>query len=151
MNMIPDEIIELRFSQLNIGRIHDNRNTREVSKQVVIKETVYKPDSVVKEYATVKARITTTKRDMYSEGSLNINIRDNNGRWLWNDNLSAGHSWSSSFTTFTGDERALSNEDKNQLNTVRQDAPREDEIIRCIKESIYNDLLYRLRNHYNLY
>jgi len=150
-DFLPDQVVELRFSRFNIGNIRDNRSIREVSKQVVVKETVYRPDSIVKEYATVKARITTTTRQMYSEGNLNISIRDNNGRWLWNDNLSSGHNWSTTFTSYTGDERALSDDDKKQLNHRMEDAPREYEIIRCIKENISNDLLYKLRNYYSRY
>ena len=150
-NIIADEVIEMHFTSLNIGRIQDNRNSREVSKEVVIKEIVYKPDSVVKEYARVKAMITTTKRTLYSEGNLNINIRDNNGRWLWSDHIQGNHGWSTEFSTYTGDERALSEEDKKLVNTRQENAPREDEIIRCIKENIYNDFIYRIRNYYSRY
>jgi hypothetical protein len=151
LNIIPDEIVEMHFTQLNIGRIKDNYSSKEVSKEVVIKETVYKPDSVVKEYGRVKAKITTTQRTLFSEGSLNISIRDNNGRWLWNDNINGSHGWSTEFSTYTGDERALSDEDKKLVNRARENPPREDEIIRCIKENIYNDFVYRLRNYYNRY
>jgi hypothetical protein len=151
LNIIPDEIVEMHFTQLNIGRIKDNYSSKEVSKEVVIKETVYKPDSVVKEYGRVKAKITTTQRTLFSEGSLNISIRDNNGRWLWNNNINGSHGWSTEFSTYTGDERALSDEDKKLMNRSRENPPREDEIIRCIKENIYNDFVYRLRNYYNRY
>jgi hypothetical protein len=151
LNIIPDKIVEMHFTQLNIGRIKDNYSSKEVSKEVVIKETVYKPDSVVKEYGRVKAKITTTQRTLFSEGSLNISIRDNNGRWLWNDNINGSHGWSTEFSTYTGDERALSDEDKKLMNRSRENPPREDEIIRCIKENIYNDYVYRLRNYYSRY
>ena len=150
-NIIPDEIVEMHFTQLNIGRIRENSSSREVSKEVVIKETVYKPDSVIKEYGRVKARITTTQRTMHSEGSLNVSIRDDKGRWLWNDNINGSHGWSTEFSTYTGDERALSDEDKKLLNRSRENTPGEDEIIRCIKESIYNDFVYRVRNYYSHY
>jgi len=149
MNIIPDEIVEMHFTHLNIGRVQDNYSTREVSKEVVIKETVYKPDSVVKEYGRVKAKITTTKKTLYSEGNLNISIRDNNGRWLWNDNIRGSNNWSMEFSSYTGDERALSDEDKNLVKSIHQSAPREDEIIKCIKENIYNDFLRRIRNYYS--
>jgi tetratricopeptide (TPR) repeat protein len=150
-NIIPDEIVEMHFTQLNLGRIRENYSSREVSKEVVIKETVYKPDSVVKEYGRVKAKITTIQRTMYSEGSLNVSIRDNTGRWLWNDNINGSHGWSTEFSTYTGDERALSDEDKKLVSRSKENPPREDEIIRCIKENIYNDFVYRVRNYYSHY
>ncbi|RYY60934.1 MAG: hypothetical protein EOO05_08195 [Chitinophagaceae bacterium] len=47
-----DNVVELKFSDVNIGRYRDQRSVREVSKQIVGKETVIKnngKDSVVKE------------------------------------------------------------------------------------------------------
>jgi hypothetical protein len=151
LNVIPDEVLEMHFTHMNIGRIQDNRSTREVSKEVVVKETVFKPDSVVKEYGRVKAKITTVKRTLLSEGNLNINIRDNTGRWLWNDNIRGAHGWSSEFSTYTGDERALSEDDKRLVNMRQENAPREDEIMKCIKDNIYNDFVSRIRNYYSRY
>jgi len=151
LNIIPDETVEMHFTQLNLGRIRENYSSREVSREVVLKETVYKPDSVVKEYGRVKAKITTTQRTLYSEGNLNVSIRDNNGRWLWNDNINGSHGWSTEFSTYTGDERALSDDDKKLVSRSRQNPPREDEIIRCIKENIYSDFVHRLRNYYSRY
>jgi hypothetical protein len=151
LNIVPDEIVEMHFTQLNLGRIRENYSSREVSKEVVIKETVYKPDSVVKEYARVKAKITTTQRTLFSEGNLNVSIRDNNGRWLWNDNITGNHGWTTEFSTYTGDERALSDEDKKLVNRQKENPPHESEIIRCIQENIYNDFVNRLRNYYSRY
>jgi hypothetical protein len=150
-NIIPDEFVEMHFTQLNLGQIKDNYSSREVSKEVVIKETVYKPDSIIKEYARIKAKITTTQRIINSEGNLSISIRNSNGLRLWNDNIINNHSWSTEFSTYTGDERALSDEDKKLLNKSRETPPREEEIIGCIKENIYNDFLYKIRNYYSHY
>jgi hypothetical protein len=147
-NIIPDEVMELRFSRMNLGGLRDQSTSREVSKDVLVKETVYRPDSVVREYAKVKARITTTRRSMLSEGVLSVNIRDNNGRWLWNDNIRSDYNWNVEFSNYTGDERALSESDKQLLNRQQQSAPDQYEVVRCIKENIYNDLLGRVRNHY---
>jgi hypothetical protein len=82
-----DQVIDMRFSNFNIGRTRDDRNTRDVTKRIVVKETVYRPDSIVYEYANVTAKITTTRRWMQSDGTLQVNIRDNDGRWLWSDNF----------------------------------------------------------------
>ena len=49
MNIRADNIVDLKFSDVNIGRYRDSRDTREVTKQVVIKETVITKDSTVKE------------------------------------------------------------------------------------------------------
>ena len=151
LNIVPDEIVEMHFTQINIGRTRDNYSTKEVSKDVVVKEIVYKPDSVIKQYAKVKANITTTQRTMSSQGNLSINIRDNNGKWLWSDNIVGNSNWSTEFSSFTGDERALGDEDRQLLNKAQDTPPREEEVIKCIQETIYSEFVYRVRNYYSRY
>lgn len=148
-NVQADEFIDFRFSTFNLGRTRDERNTREVSKDVVVKETVYRPDSVVKEYKKVFAKITTTKRSMNSDANMQINIRDADGHWLWSDDVHGDHNWYTEFSTYTGDERALSDSDKQLVNRKQDYPPREGEIIRCIMDEINNNMLSRVRNYYN--
>lgn len=145
----PDQLIDVRFSTLNLGRSRDENSVREVSKDVVVKEIVYRPDSVVKEYKKVYAKVITTKRTQQSEGNLQINIRDADGHRLWSDYVRGDHCWTTEFVTFTGDERALSDSDKNLVNRQRQSPPREDEIIRHIVNDINNNLLSGIRNYYS--
>lgn len=148
-NIPADQVVDFRFSTLNLGRVRDENNTREVSKEVLVKETVYRPDSVVKEYKKVFARIITTKRNLQSEGVLQVSIRDANGRWLWSDDLRGDHFWQTEFATFTGDERALSETDKSLVNRQQQYPPREEEIMRHIRNEINNNVAGRIRNYYN--
>ncbi|HEU5165209.1 MAG TPA: hypothetical protein VFU29_06695, partial [Chitinophagaceae bacterium] len=148
-NMRPNQFVDFRFSTFDFGRTKDERSTREVSKDIVVKETVYRPDSVVKEYKKVFAKITTTKRTMRSEGNLQINVRDESGRWLWSDDIHGDHNWSTEFSTYTGDERALTESDQ-QLVKRRQDyPPREDEITRCIIDEIKSNMSGRVRNYFS--
>jgi tetratricopeptide (TPR) repeat protein len=148
-NIQADQFVDFRFSTFNLGRTRDEYSTREVSKQIVVKEIVYRPDSIVKEYKTVYAKIKTTKRTMLSEGNLQINIRDASGRWLWSDDLRGNHNWFTEFSTFTGDERALSESDKQLVNRREDHAPRENEIIRCIINEINSNMTGRLRNYFS--
>ena len=150
-NVRVDQEVDLRITTIDIGRQYDNRTTRNVSKDIVVKETVYKPDSVVKEYAKVNASIITTRRTMNSSMQLQVNVRDVDGRWVWNDNVNAVHNWSTEFATFTGDERALSDADKQIVNRRHEFAPTETEISRVLLESVNNDAQYRIRNYFNRY
>lgn len=145
----PDQVLEMNLGRIRIGQPYDERSTREVSKQVVTKETVYKADSVVKEYATVRARITNTRRTLVSEGDLYITIRDTRGRILWNDRFTGQHRWQTEFATYTGDERALSDNDRSQLNrNTNYNPPREDEIMNELYRQIQLDLSSRLRGYF---
>jgi hypothetical protein len=86
---------------------------------------------------------------MRSEGLMQVNIRDGNGRFLWNDQYRSDHSWSTEFASYTGDTRALSDSDRQLINKQADNPPHEDEILRCLMEKIENDFLYRIRNYYN--
>ena len=149
--IVPDEIIEMKFTNLNIGRVYDERSVRDVSREVVVKETVYSKDSVVKEYKKVKARITTTKRTVYSEGVLALGVHDEQGRWIMNEDIVGQNRWVNVFSRYTGDERALSEEDMNLVKQGRDIQPREEDIIRNITDDIYQQLINRIRNHYSRY
>lgn len=148
-NIRVDQVVDMRLSTINIGRYYDTRSTRRVTKEVVIKEIVYRPDSVVKVYGTVYADITTTKRYMNSDGTMQVNVRDADGHWLWSDSFGGNHRWETEFATYTGDERALSDADRQLINRRPQQPPHEDEIMRCILSEINNNALYRIKSYFN--
>ena len=146
-----EQIMELNLSRISLGQPYDRKTIREVSKEVVIKEIVYKPDSVVKQYGTVRAKITTTKRTLISQGDLLITVRDTKGRILLNDRITGEHKWQTDYATYTGDERALTDSDKNLLNKTNNNPPEEDQIMEELLRQIQNDLTHRLRSYYTRY
>ncbi|NOT49860.1 MAG: hypothetical protein HOP10_01110 [Chitinophagaceae bacterium] len=143
-----DQVVDMRLATLNVGHYYDDRSTRKVSKEVVIKEIVYRPDSIVREYGKVYATITTTRRTMHSDALMQVNVRDADGGWLWSDNFSANHSWTTEFATYTGDARALSESDKQLIDRRQEQAPNEQEVIRCLMDEINNNASYRIRNYF---
>jgi hypothetical protein len=144
-----DQFIDMRFNNFNIGRSRDDNSYRDVTKRIVVKETVYRPDSIVYEYKDVKARITTTKRRILSEGFLQLNVRDEDGRFLWSDEMRGEHNWYTEFATYTGDDRALSESDKQLVNRRADNPPHESEIFRSIINNIDNNIAGRLRSFYS--
>jgi hypothetical protein len=130
------------------GKVKDEESAREVSKDVVIKETVYKPDSVIKEYKKVYAKIITTKRTLTSDGTVLVNIRDVNGRRLWSDDVQSTHTWKTEFASFTGDERALNETDKQLVSRTRETPPEEKEILKNLFTEINNNLYTKVRDYY---
>ena len=145
----PDNVVDMRFSDVNIGRYRDQRSIREVSRQVVAKEIVIKKDSVVKEYITVKAKITTTTRTIQANALLQATVRDYNDRRLWSDTYRGDYSWTYSFATYTGDERALSDDDKKIINQREQWPPSNDEIIRIIMDDVQRKTECGISEYFN--
>ena len=148
-NIRTDMVVDMQLAGINIGSYHDHRQSRKVSKEVVIKETVIRPDSIVKEYAKVHATITTTHRTLASDALLRVNVRNADGQWLWNDHFSASHQWRTEFSSYTGDERALSSSDKDLVNRRPEFAPSDNEIVRCLIDELKNNAQYRIRNYFN--
>ncbi|HEY6505701.1 MAG TPA: hypothetical protein VIZ28_17115, partial [Chitinophagaceae bacterium] len=148
-NIRTDQIVEMKFSNIDIDRYRDQRTIREVSKQVVIKETVIRPDSVVKEYATVKAKITTVRRTLQADGLLQVTVRDYNNQWLWSDVYRGDYNWSTGFSSYTGDARALSADDKKQCDDREQFPPSESEIIRVIMNEAQNKAECGIKDYFN--
>lgn len=146
----PDQVLEMNLGRLRIGQPYDQRTQRDATKEVVVKETVYKADSVVKQYATVRARIINTRRILVSEGELYITIRDVKGRIIWNDRFTGEHRWQTEFATYTGDERALTDNDRALLNRNNNNynTPSENEIMNELYRQIQLDLSNRLRGYF---
>jgi hypothetical protein len=146
-----EETVELQLSNLDIGRAHDETSTREVSKEVVTKEIVHKPDSVTKQYSTVKAKIISTKRIVVSHGEVILTARDAQGKMVWTENVKGEHRWETQLASFNGDERALSDADKNLVNKKEENKPSESTVINEVLRQLGNNLSYRLHNHYSRY
>jgi len=147
-NLNPDHILELNLSRISIGQRNDEKSSREVSKEVVVKEIVYKPDSVVKQYATVTAKVITVKRVLVSQGDLLLRLRDAKGLSVFDDRFTGEHRWQTEMVSYTGDERALSDADKKLLNQREANPPTEDQIMEELLRRIQNDLSSRLRSYY---
>jgi hypothetical protein len=150
-NIRMDNAVDMRFSDVNIGRYRDQRNTREVTKQIVAKETVIKPDSIIKEYITVKAWTTTTTRSLKADGLLQASVKDYNNRRLWSDTYQGNYNWVANFATYTGDARALSEEDNRLLAQKEQWPPSNDEIIRIIMNEIQNKAQCGISDYFKRY
>lgn len=147
-NIHAEQFMDFQFSTQNTGKTKDEESVREVSKDVVVKETVYKPDSIVKEYKKVFAKIITTKRTINSEGTVVVNIRDINGRRLWTDDVRGNHNWRTEFASYTGDERALTDADKQLVSKTRENVPEEKTILKYIINDINNNLYSRVRDYF---
>ncbi|MBI3139361.1 MAG: tetratricopeptide repeat protein [Sphingobacteriales bacterium] len=144
-----DNEISLRFVNVDLGRVFEDRSTRKVNKEVVVKETVYRPDSVVREYAKVHASIVTTQRTLRSTATLQVTVRDENGRRIWSDTFGSSYNWSTGFSHFTGDERALSQDDKNRINRRMEFPPSENDMMKCMVDEISNNAIYSIRSYFN--
>ncbi len=150
-NIRPDMEVELQLARLDIGRQEDYRTERKVWKEIVVKEKIIRPDSVIREYGRVQATIHHTRRTITSELVLQLHVRDHQGRWLWSEHFPGNHAWSTEFATFTGDARALSDADRQLTARNRDFPPSENEIMNELLGKVSHDALWKIRNQFGRY
>ena len=101
--------------------------------------------AALREFAT----ITHTRRTLRSDAMMRFVVRDAAGYSTWSELANSNHSWSTEFATFAGDERALSEADKQQINRRKEFAPTDNEILRCLLEDLGNDAQWKVRNYFS--
>jgi hypothetical protein len=106
---------------------------------------------VVNVLKKVKATMTTIRRSIGSDASLDVLVRDFQGNVLWRDHVYDENKWTTEFSTYTGDERALSEEDKHLINRRPDNIPGESVIIDRITEKVFNDASDRIKDYYSRY
>lgn len=145
----PDQFLEMEFANLNLGRLNTDRLQRDVVKDnVLIREVYIRPDSVIREYGRVSARMTTIRKTLNAEVLLRCRIRSYEGDWLLNETFRSNRFWSNEYATFSGDQRALTEEDKQLTARRDQDPPREEQLFRQLVDNLSNDLNNRLNHLY---
>jgi hypothetical protein len=153
-NIQPDEIVEMRLGRIDMGRSYDESYSRDASARVVVRQIVYKPDSVVNEYKDVYARINVTRRNFVSGADLDITARDAKGNYLWSDVVRGEHRFSTEFATYTGDERALSASDRSLINNTGNNAysqVRREDILKELLRQVEYEASNRFKNYYSRY
>lgn len=113
----PDQLLILDFNDFSVGNIRESKNTTEISKDSVLVGTTKINGQNKDVYGTVKAYFTTSRREVISEGSLNVRIVDAyNKRTLENKNFQGKYVWYNEWATFKGDERALTTKQFKMTN-----------------------------------
>ncbi|MDR2293296.1 MAG: hypothetical protein LBE11_07475 [Prevotellaceae bacterium] len=154
MNLMPDQIIRLRFFDFVVGQVSESRNSYEVKRDSV-KTGSYKDENGVSHdvYGTVKAKITAQKIEVSSKGILEAFIID------WRTNTTLSHQrfpgtfvWTDSYATFNGDERALSSKELDMCRrTHLSTPPPPQEMFIQFTVPIFNNLTRFIQNYYRTY
>lgn len=151
-NIRVDQEISFEFADLVQQPSRIDRTEREVSKEVVVRERRIRPDSVVYEYGRVYGKLLTTRETVNTTGIMYVTVRDANNNYTVLDRRVEGtHCYVVERTTFRGDERALSAQDRTQLNNVSGNRPSEWELMNTISRELQNNANNELRYFYSRY
>lgn len=148
-----DQILRLQFEDFSVGNVVISKNTEEISRDSVkIGETTLADNTKQPVYGTVKARYTTFRNELISNGILSMQVIDaQNRNILASDRLRGEYVWFCQWATFQGDERAL---DDSHMKLTRLEAilpPPAQEMFIEFTKPIYGQLTSRLDEFYRRY
>ncbi len=143
-NRSPELVVDLVWRNLRFDQQRDRTSTYNRRKQIETgRDTANKPI-----YQTVNASIYVTERELNANADMNIIITDavNRTQIKW-DRLPADYRFTIEFADYSGDRRALDNNDWNLINRSRsQPMPSREDAMAEMMRRIYNDMVNRIRN-----
>lgn len=142
----PDWIVDVRWRNIQVDRAVPHQYNRQVSKSVQVgTDTAGK-----KIYKTVYATLYITQRSYNVQGGLDFRISDmGSNNYVDQGLLTDFVNWTEAYATYTGDSRALSQDDWLLVNNrTRNDlyAPTKSDVLNTLMRKIYPDLRRRIQN-----
>jgi hypothetical protein len=149
----PDQLLKMSFDDFVIGQSYDKESVREVSRDSVEVGTVTLANGKkMKAYNTVKAKLTVNRRELISNGVLDVTIID-----LSRNNIVSQHKfpgqyvWFVEWGSFNGDERALSDEEYAICKRKPAPAPGAQVLFSEFTKPIFNQVTPFLKSFYQQY
>ena len=107
---------------------------------------------VVPVYNTVKAKLTTTRKEVLSNGLLSMVVVDAKTNGILSHKKFAGeYVWVNSWARYNGDERALTNQQLQLCKQSEAQPPGAQDLFLEFSKPIYNQLVPALRSFYQNY
>ena len=147
----PNQYIALDFIDFTVGNVRESKSTQEVKRDSVPIEVELNGRRTTA-YTTVKANLTTNRREIVSGGKLRVRIMDAaNNRVIEQRTFDGSYVWSSVWGSFTGDDRALSTEQKRLAAQEAKLPPPNQDLFVEFTKPIYTQVVNYIRNVYRKY
>jgi hypothetical protein len=133
-NVKPDWVVDLTLRNIDMPYPSEYKYSRNAETQVE-----YGSDSSGRPlYKTVYTTVNITRRSFTARGQIDININDvNTRRNISYNTVREDYYWQDEAATYTGDSRALSNNDWQLISNKNYNTPRKDEIIQELYKKMY--------------
>ncbi len=133
-NVKPDWVVNLTLRNLDIPRPQTYTSQRNVSKQIENgRDTAGR---II--YKTVYATIYTNQQSFIARGQMDVNITETTTRkYITSGSYNDEYRWQQETATYTGDNRALSGNDWNLINTQNFNQPTKEEVLNELYRKIY--------------
>ncbi|WP_017731102.1 hypothetical protein [Nafulsella turpanensis] len=150
---IIDQYLQIQFDDFVVGQTHLSERIESVSRDSVKVGEVDLPDGgKAPVYGTVKAKIKTYRKEVASKGLLSMRIVDaNNDAVLLNRKFPGEFIWFSEWSSFNGDERALSREQLARCELREALPPHPQDLFIELTKPIFGQLTSSVRDFYSRY
>jgi hypothetical protein len=148
----PHHYLVLNFEDFTIGNIRETSNTVDLSRDSVVVGTVKIDGKTYNSYNTVKAKLTTLRREISSNGVLSIRFIDSqSGQEIQYKNFTGSYVWKTTRANYKGDDRAMNEEQKRMCTREPQIPPTDQDLFVEFTKPIYSQAASYVRSFYSKY
>jgi len=142
-NVQPDWVVDLTLRNMEIPAPSVYNYSRNISKQIESgKDTAGKPI-----FQTVYATLAIQKQSFNARAQMDINIVEvSTRRNIAYNSFNDTYNWQQEVATYSGDRRALSNDDWAMVNNGNFNSPRREDILNRLYRNIYPQVKTRISN-----
>ena len=147
-----DQIMRIQFDDFSVGNVNMKEKEETVSKDSVKVGEAKVEGKTVPVYNTVKAKLTTYRKEVISTGLLSMLIVDakSNGV-LTHKKFNGEYSWVNSWARYNGDERALTAQQLNLCKQSEVQPPANQDLFLEFTKPIYSQLMPAIKGFYQNY
>src|SRR5690606_13849718 len=147
-----DQIMRIQFDDFSVGNVRMTEREETVTRDSVKIGETKVDDKTIPVYGTVKAKLTTYRKEVISTGLLSMVILDaKTGGVLTHRKFNGQYAWVSNWGRFNGDERALTDEQLALCKLREMQPPVPQELFLEFTRPIYNQIVPAIRNFYQTY
>jgi hypothetical protein len=147
-----DQILRLQFDDFTVGNVNLKEKEETVSKDSVKVGETKLEGKVIPVYNTVKAKLTTYRKEITSNGLFSMMVIDGKTNGILSTKKFNGeYVWVSTWGHFNGDERALTAQQLKLCNQKETQPPQAQDLFLEFTKPIYNQLTLSLNTFYASY
>jgi hypothetical protein len=147
-----DQILRIQFDDFSVGNTNLKEKEETVSKDSVRVGETKIEGKTVPVYNTVKAKLTTYRKEVLSSGLLSMLVLDGKSQGvLTHKKFNGEYGWVNSWARFNGDERALTAQQLNLCKQKETQPPGAQDLFLEFTKPIYNQLVPSIKGFYQTY
>ena len=149
----PDQLLKMSFDDFVVGQIYDKESVHDLRRDSVEVGTVTLADGKkMKAYNTVRAKLTVYRRELISNGVLDVTIVDLSNNSVVSQRKFPGQFvWFVEWGSFNGDERALNDKQFAMCKRKPSSPPGPQDLFVEFTKPIFNQVTPFLKSFYQKY